>query len=421
MNHKQALENVKEMLDLLRNSDDSQPPPASPQTPNSGIFFSRRGRTVFLQGDVARRFGSAPSEVHDSLPAKRRAVIGRRTVETLLQEAVVDTIALPAGQDLTDIMKALSAGLNARPVRWVVHFAVTGVVCKRSASFGRLRLEPATPRAIARMKRHGSFYFKAGKSSRKSKSPGRQYFEAHVEKALQGRSLCRLEVEAVDIESADRLGRDYARLALDTLAFCDSLITPPSIVGRPSIDAPEVAVPPLGVSNEGTMALLGSDHRQSTDLKALLQHSKNGRLNQRISALLRNQSLDATSTRLVTAMSWAGRASGLVRREDQLLAYLIALESLLVGRKEGEVTLRIRMRCARVLGRNAAGRRAIGQTVKTLYDYRSSIVHAGYRDVTASDVQDAREIAVKTIVRLLLMQRPKAVPLDDWLEAMSFN
>jgi hypothetical protein len=246
------------------------------------------------------------------------------------------------------------------------------------------------------------------------------YFKDQLDRGAKGRSLGRVEVQAVDRESAERLGRESARLRLDVLAFCESLVSPPP-VGIPSIDEPEREAIALAIENEGGFHLPGGSTRRATDVTALLKHPKNGRLNKRVSKMLSSGPANATAKRLLSAMSWAGRAAGLIRPEEQLLAYLIALESLILGKSEGELTFRLRQRCARLLGRTPTARKWLADRVKSVYNLRSAIVHSGVRDVTEADVGLARELALRAIVGVLIARRPKGVELEDWLETKTYS
>ena len=97
----------------------------------------------------------------------------------------------------------------------------------------------------------------------------------------------------------------------------------------------------------------------------------------RVAKLLSHQRNDLEE-KLVAAFQWAGRATAEIRREEAFLLYAIALESIVLADSDPiELTYRLRVRIAHLLGNSPEARRNIFSKVGHLYDIRSKIVHSG--------------------------------------------
>jgi len=121
----------------------------------------------------------------------------------------------------------------------------------------------------------------------------------------------------------------------------------------------------------------------------------------RIDELLAQHAPTQVEDSPIRAVRWAGRAAGSESFEDKFLFSLVALESLLLPGSDRELSFRLSLLVARVLGRNDASRRKISGDVKRLYGLRSRLVHDGRFEVTEDDQDLVLTIAIETIVRLL--------------------
>jgi hypothetical protein len=123
------------------------------------------------------------------------------------------------------------------------------------------------------------------------------------------------------------------------------------------------------------------------------------------------------SDRLLGAIKWAGKASATEKREDSFIFYAIALESLLLGQHHhDQLTYKLRLRAAHLLGLKASARARIRDRVKRLYDLRSTIVHSGRTKVPRADLDELRIFAQSCIIRLLSDHTFTKCLTDDQLE-----
>jgi hypothetical protein len=89
---------------------------------------------------------------------------------------------------------------------------------------------------------------------------------------------------------------------------------------------------------------------------------------------------------LSTSIAWSGRAVKEPRRTAAFLQQAIALESLAIPVGTSEVTQRLALRVARILGEEAADRRHLFDEVKRWYAIRSDIAHNGVTFVSSVDL-----------------------------------
>lgn len=84
-----------------------------------------------------------------------------------------------------------------------------------------------------------------------------------------------------------------------------------------------------------------------------------------------------------------------------LLLYTIALESLILSDgNAAELTYRLRVRVAHLLGQDTTSRREVFGLVKRLYEVRSKIVHTGRYQVTDADVSLVRQVTKAALIRI---------------------
>ena len=121
----------------------------------------------------------------------------------------------------------------------------------------------------------------------------------------------------------------------------------------------------------------------------------------RIDELLAEPTPNQVEDSLIRAVRWSGRAAESESFEDKFLFSIVALESLLLPDSSGELSFRLSLLVARILGRDFASRQQIAGDVKRLYLLRSKLVHDGTFEVTEDDQDLAVTFAIETIARLL--------------------
>ena len=112
--------------------------------------------------------------------------------------------------------------------------------------------------------------------------------------------------------------------------------------------------------------------------------------------------------------SSARRHLGRFRHEDRLLDIAVALE-VLFGLQGGELTHKLSVRAARLLGESGDERLAVFESVQGLYDKRSRIIHGGppRRGATRADTEMATECAYR-IGRAAMLKILARGSFPDW-------
>jgi hypothetical protein len=103
--------------------------------------------------------------------------------------------------------------------------------------------------------------------------------------------------------------------------------------------------------------------------------------------------------------------------------YAIALEALLLGQTHQEqLSYKLRLRAAHLIGLKNSSRSKIRDHVNKLYSIRSKIVHCGSNKLAQSDLQELRIITQSCIIRLLsdpiFKDFSKEEDLEHWFEEM---
>jgi hypothetical protein len=127
------------------------------------------------------------------------------------------------------------------------------------------------------------------------------------------------------------------------------------------------------------------------------------------------------SERLISAIRWAGKGSITRNRENAFIFYAIALEALLLGQTHKEqLSYKLRLRVAHLLGLKNSSRSKIRDRVSKLYSIRSKIVHCGSNKLSQSDLEELRIITQSCIIRLLsdpiFKDFSKEEDLENWFE-----
>lgn len=426
-----ALLAAKEFLGHMARTRESilRPPRIAGQQPsvvtlplNRIVAFSRGRRSFVLTEEHLEQYREILQQVYRALPSKRRVVLDFQTVGTYFNEAILDVLRPESAADDTTLIEIASATLAkqlASPEEeWRLYFRISGLEVRRRHRFGGLEFLPPTPATFRRLLRKVLPLVRRSASPRPTKTAVRKLYRDRLGEVTQSPLAC-VVVKAVDHKSAGHLGIQRVRLVLDVVAFCESLVMPRGLTGLPTVDGAEwQSTAAIVMQDGGTFSLPSEPYTRTTSLSAMLQRKQNARFIRQISALLEAEKPTPIELRVIGAMSWAGRAAGRARPEDQFLAYLVALESLLLDSEtKNEVSYRIRHRCAWLIGRNRRGRVAVEKRVGELYSVRSAIVHNGSRNVLKADVADARYFVILGILELLTSRRfGRHTDFDEWLE-----
>jgi hypothetical protein len=92
------------------------------------------------------------------------------------------------------------------------------------------------------------------------------------------------------------------------------------------------------------------------------------------------------SRRILLGYQFAGAGCVDPHPERSFVMFAIALESVILGRDtKSELTYQLGSRGAHLIGKGLSGRKLVAETVNTLYNRRSRIVHAGEYGVSRSE------------------------------------
>jgi hypothetical protein len=350
--------------------------------------------------------------------------LSRRTVEQYLQDAVLDALDIPDtsaktfDQRLRHATQDLLQQLTAGRLRYDCFVPVTGLIVKDlPVSVGRVRFVAFGGAQLRRLSR--------GVGKRAGSRPFRQLVASlKKEPFLWGRPCAVVQVEARDSESALLRATLATGAAVDTLNFLADLV--PYNYGAVRLLRDERQGLEVGV-------VLSSDRRLSVPhtraertlpyaLENLRKHAPTTKLLKLLSRLSTSAKHGTAGSALVAAVMWAGRASVEERRELGFLLFAIALEAaVLSDGDQRELTYRLGLRVARLLGRNPEQRERLRSDVTRLYAIRSKIVHAGSYEVTDEHLGRLRSLALRTLIRLLRRRKVWHMKTKDfgaWLERL---
>ncbi len=213
-----------------------------------------------------------------------------------------------------------------------------------------------------------------------------------------------LDVNAIDGEAAVDLALREVRKTLDTINFFTSNEHPPihgthfTWEGRGSHEQF------LGIQKEWGMIV--HNRVQGVAIPADLREIRKIPAFSKASDLLAQDKYNKFQKRLLSAMQWAGRASIQELIDQAFLFYAISLENLLLGTKgESELSYRLSIYGAYLLGHDGKSRKEVHQTLKKLYTLRSQIVHAGSAAIRESDLTLIRRYAKRAVLTFLTDER----------------
>ena len=123
----------------------------------------------------------------------------------------------------------------------------------------------------------------------------------------------------------------------------------------------------------------------------------------------KRHSIELATRRIVASL---GPAAGMFGLEDRILDIAIALEIMYGPFDRGEITHKLRMRAAWLLGKSSDDRWTIAEQMKTFYKARSAIVH-GSAKIEREKLQQAftlgLDLARRTLTTLLMQG-----PVPNW-------
>jgi hypothetical protein len=385
----------------------------------ASLFFMRDGVSVVLDGDDAKAYHEVVEALLIERDKARHELVSNQTIETLLQRAIAKVASSPAtAAVVTAAVEALRSEFHAPPSDWLFWFVVSDMKPpSRVRTFGDVRYQASSAPAVRKIKKQVHAFIDGGRNTTEQKRSFKAHFDSEFDPFVRGKVLGSVVANAVDKESAQRIAMHRVRASLDAISFFGSLLTR---IGRmPSVDhGTEWPGAPLLAIKSGTSGTWPGKQGHSGaafDLDALFARRaiKDLRVSL-VSRLLEGPDLSSTEKRVLTALRWAGRAAGKARTSEQFLFYLVAIETLLLPpQKDSELTYRIKLRLAHLLGRKVKDRAKLFKRMGELYSTRSAIVHTGSQDVSTDDLSDARYLTLNAVLRVLRLigRNPD---LEDW-------
>lgn len=128
---------------------------------------------------------------------------------------------------------------------------------------------------------------------------------------------------------------------------------------------------------------------------------------------------------MLTSVCLAGKASAEKVRETSFLMFVIALECLVLPRRNTELNYRLSQCVAWLLAKNPDERQNLKNLIKRLYETRSNIIHNGHYEISEEEHLKACWIVKKSILKLLAdqdiknSQKPKE--LESYLEKLTLG
>jgi len=237
-----------------------------------------------------------------------------------------------------------------------------------------------------------------------------------------GQPMAVVSVHACDEDAAEELARRRIREVIDVLNFHADLVPQnhawlylageaadqftTSVISGPNgfLSIPSAREGPLGKMSLGRL-------RSTQQLQPSLK---------RVTQLLGEKSRSEVEELLVNSVRWAGRASVEPIPEHAFLQYVVALEALILPTDSRAIKNQLQTRVAHLLANTARDRLWYHDTIKTLYEVRSSIAHDGSSEVDPRDLSRLRVIVKSSIQRILTYRGIRALAtLNDlarWLD-----
>jgi hypothetical protein len=233
----------------------------------------------------------------------------------------------------------------------------------------------------------------------------RAFLRDKLKKQILDAPVAYREVAALESNAAKDRALQDLQATLDVINFFSDLV--PYNYAHLSVpgdrDGASVTVPIRHLDTKSTSTV----HRQRVgrlgklSMKGLLEIDASSIIAlTKASELLRSKRNKMEEV-FLASIRWAGRATTSDRNEEAFLLYVIALESLMLAdQTQGELSYRLRLRVARLLGRDGESRREIAKRVGDLYGIRSKIVHSGHYEVSDADLSLARLVVKNCIIAL---------------------
>ena len=425
----EALERVRALVLRLRKVH-----AARVGKPEAGKVLFPRVYFGYVEKDLVDLYWKcvdALDEVHGKRPKKRLvgAGYGQEVLGQVLSSALGPGSREPAPsreafeRQLGEALGTAEQSLRAAPKEWSVVVRVKGFLPRvLPFTFGMISFDEGTPakgaelaKAIVDIERTAEAQATWGAPHTiEDENRTRAKARSELADAFTGGAVASLVVSACDKKAAERIGLAHVRETIDIINFFSRFLDVYERQGR-AYCAPEgpreadvwIVRPVAGTGMTWRSPSPNDPPVLEFDLKSDAAKACGA---QRVHEMLchRESRSDLERSkledRIVTALSWAGRANVEVRPEQAFIFYTVALESLLGKENPGPgVMARIPMRLTHLLGGDRVRRKALHEDVKRLYNLRNAIVHAGDSiDLQDADLEDIRHLTNYALTSMLI-------------------
>jgi hypothetical protein len=401
-------------------------------------FWHEDEGPLYLSNDEAKRYRSTLAALVDAV--RSSAQISPRALEIVFRQAILAALDLQDRRSpdsdvrLESAIDALRSSLMAPPQTVRVYHRVNGLAPDGlPTTVGKVEFAVFNDEEVNR--------FRAAVAEHAVSEEERERRYRRIEKLLQEEDVAGcvvgvVEVAAIESGAAESLAAGELRRTLDVINFYSGLIPYNHAVLSLPGDRDSARKDVLQIVTEGKKRFSFSVNRSLVGRVGELSLPKLKEVDSdrnygfaRVDKLLamRGRKLEE---QIVTSMQWAGRATadlvGGSRREEIFLLYAVALESLILSDHDGaELTYRLCLRVAHLLGSDSASRRELFDDVRRLYGIRSKLVHNGRYQVMDADLSLIRDVTKSTLLQVCTREefRTMSTPkqLGEWFEDRVLN
>jgi Apea-like HEPN len=437
-----ALRRVKHLIESLRAG--AGQPDAVPSGRGGMFVFDRRLGALRLTGAKAQHYGRCLEgliALQGGNPTVRATSYS--AVEELLKKTILRSLRpnRPPGEPRARFKRrldretsALRKQLSAAPKEW--RLSVPAYDIERTMlpmTFGGVEFAEGTEAAelvtapIVNFRPHPR---RAAKKVKEEQGYIRQDRRKMIT-IFERQPIATVRVFATDVDAARRLGLERIRKAVDILTFFAGFFTQMKHRFRAFV-APEGQRQDLHslVSEVGTgRCNWGRSSPKARPLSGInINSSRSTEIGfPMVDEMLSKEKPSDLETRLLTAMSWAGRAHAQHRRDQAFMIFAVALESLLTkpSARSG-VTDRLCRRVAHIISTSPEAGKAIFGDAQSLYRIRSILVHTGESAGLTDEDLDTIEELVDRTVTVVLTGEPfttmkTSAEFEQWLDDQSLK
>ncbi|MGB6199094.1 MAG: hypothetical protein WBF35_06040, partial [Candidatus Acidiferrales bacterium] len=245
----------------------------------------------------------------------------------------------------------------------------------------------------------------AMRNTDEEKEAAKKELSDQMSQGLLGKTYAHVRVSATDVNAATALALKRLRQTLDVVNFFTTILGHSGARVYLPWEAKPYLARSFTIANNLQEGNWGSS-REGPSVPFSFSQFEGKRSDasgfSRASTILEKGNANPIENRVLSALQWAGRASVEERKEEALLLFVVALESLLLDNTENQqLRYRFGVRGAHLLGGNLKSKTEICGVLKHLYDLRSAVVHSGSTDISDSDRDTARHLAGRAIFRVL--------------------